>query len=228
MIKNYVESVRIGHNPNWPYIPELLCFSCDPVLTRRKTVLQVSPRPLAYHWEWSTTTQHLAKSPHHCLPQNQIPKGHPNTFQPSQINTPKFCYQQTSTIITTGTLLIIMPPYSSQPAPLNRHTLFDKRNLIPRMSASTNPKPTYTSLLSRTSWSSTPCCTHSFTALQKLGVPNHVVFATNSGRTKPPVHILTPRQLYVLNHMATLNQSTSILFHEWTPWYLIWLKHATF
>ena len=44
LIKNYVESVRIGHNPNWPCIPELLCFSCDPVLTGRKTVLQVSPR----------------------------------------------------------------------------------------------------------------------------------------------------------------------------------------
>ena len=66
------------------------------------------------------------------------------------------------------------------------------------------------SLPSHTSWSSTPCLAHSSSALQKSGIPNHVVFATNSGRTKPHVHILAPRQLYVPNHMATLNQSTAI------------------
>ena len=227
VIKNYLESVKIGHHPNWPYIPELLWFSCDSILIGRKTFLQISTRSLAYHWEWSTTTQHLFQSPHHCLPQNRIPKGHPSTLPPSQSNIPTFCYQQTPTIITTDTLLIIMQP-SSQPTPLNRHTPFEKGYLISRMGASTNPKPTYTSLLSCTSCSSTPCPTHSSSTLQKLGIPNHVVFTTNSGRTKQRAHILMPRQLYLRNHMATLNQSTAISLHKRTQGYLIWLKHATF
>ena len=71
------------------------------------------------------------------------------------------------------------------------------------MGASTNVNPTYTSLPSPTSWSSTPCSTHFSSALQKLGIPNHMVFATNSGRIKPRVSILAPRELNVPNHMAT-------------------------
>ena len=34
-----------------------------PVLIRRKTILQVGTKPLAHHWKWSTTTQHLAHPP---------------------------------------------------------------------------------------------------------------------------------------------------------------------
>ena len=112
-----------------------------------------------------------------------MPREHPSTFLPSQTNIPTFCYQQTPTIITTDTLLIILRPYSSQLTPLNRDTPFEKGDLIQRTGTSTNPKPTYSSLLSLTLRSPTPCPTHSSSALQKLGIPNHVVFAfvTNSG-----------------------------------------------
>ena len=113
-------------------------------------------RPLACYWEWSATTQHLNLSPHHCLPQNQIPKGHPSTFPPSQINIPPFCSQRTPSIITTDTLMIIARPYPTQPTPLNRHTPFEKGDLIPRTGSFTNLKPTYTSLSLCISWSVTP------------------------------------------------------------------------
>ena len=96
------------------------------------------------------------------------------------------------------------------------------------MGASTNLKPTYMSSPSCTSWSSTPCPTHFSFTLQKLGIPNYMVFAKNRGCTKPCVHILVPRELNITNHTATLNQSTAISFHKRTPWYLIRLKHATF
>ena len=124
--------------------------------------------------------------------------------------------------------MIISRPYPTQPTPPNWHTPFEKGDLIPCMSSSTNLKPTYTSLPLYTSWSLTLCPIHSSSALQKSGVPNHVVFATNSGRTKPRVRIPPLRQLYAPKHMATLNQSTAISFHKRTPWYLIWLKHSTF
>ena len=95
-----------------------------------------------------------------------------------------------------------MPPYSSQSTPPKRHTPFDTGDLIPRTGASTNPKPTYTSLLSCTSWSLTPCCTHSSSALQKLGIPNHVVFVTNSE---------------VLNHLSTFSRQDKCIYQT------IWL-----
>ena len=97
---------------------------------------------------------------------------------------------------------------------------------MPRTGSSTNLKPTYTSLPSCTSWSLTPCPTHSSSVLQKSGIPIYVVFATNRGRTKPRVRLLAPRQLYVPNHMATLNQSPAISFHKRTPKYLIWFNLA--
>ena len=96
-----------------------------------------------------------------------------------------------------------MRPNPNQPTPPNWHTPFDKDDLILHMGASTNLKPTYTSLPSRTSWSSTPCSTHFSSALQKMGIPNHMVFATNSRLNKPRVCILAPRELNVPNHMAT-------------------------
>ena len=124
--------------------------------------------------------------------------------------------------------MIIMWPYPSQPTPPNWHAPFDKGDLIPCTGSSTNLKPTYMSFLSHTLWSSAPCPTHSPSMLQKSGIPNHMVFTRNSGHTKPRVCILVSRQLYVPNHMATLNQTTVISFHKRTPWYLIWLKYATF
>ena len=90
--------------------------------------------------------------PRHCLPQNRIPKEHPSTFPPSQTNISMFCSQRT---------LYATLSYPSQPTPPNWHTPLGKGDLIPRMGASTNLKSTYTSLLSRTSWSLTPCPTHS-------------------------------------------------------------------
>ena len=32
--------------------------SCDPILTGRKTIIQISMGPLAYHWKYSKTAQH--------------------------------------------------------------------------------------------------------------------------------------------------------------------------
>ena len=164
-------------------------------------------------------------TPHHCLPQNRIP---PSTFPPSQTNIPPFCSQRAPSIITTGTLMIIARPNPIQPTPPNQHIPFEKSDLIPHTGSSTNLKPTYRSLLLRTSWSLTPCPTHSSSTLQKSGIPNHMVFAPNSGRTKPRVRIPALRQLHAPNHMATLNQSTAISFYKRTPQYLIWLKHSTF
>ena len=110
--------------------------------------------------------------------------------------------------------MIIARPYLTQPTPPNRHTPFEKGDLIPCTGSSTNLKPTYTSLPLHTSWSLTPCPTHSSSALQKLGIPNHVVFATNSGRTKPRVRIPALRQVHEPNHMATLMQFHSTKGHH--------------
>ena len=98
-------------------------------------------------------------TPHQCLPQNRIPKGHPSTFPPSQTNIPPFCSQRTPSIIPTGTLMIIARPYPTQLTPPNQHTPFEKGDLIPRKGSSTNLKPTYTSLPLHTSWLLTPCPT---------------------------------------------------------------------
>ena len=109
-----------------------------------------------------------------------------------------------------------MRPYPSQPTPPNQRNPFDKADLIPHIGASINLKPIFTSLPSRTSWSLTPCPTYFPSALQKSGIPNHIVFPTNSGRTKPLVRVLAPKELNGPNHMATLSQSTAISFHKRT------------
>ena len=64
-------------------------------------------------------------------------------------------------------------------------------------------------------------------ASKTSGIPNHVVWTTNGGHTKPHAHILAPGELNVPNHMPTLNQSTIISFHKKTPRYLIWINPAT-
>ena len=153
----------------------------------------------------NNTTSGPIPPPHHYLPQNRIPKGHSSTFPQSQTNIPPFCSQRTPSIITTGFLMIIARPYPTQPTTPNWHTPFEKVDLIPCTGSSTNLKPTYTSLPLHTSWSLTPCPTQSSSTLQKSGIQNHVVFATNSGRTKPRVRIPTLRQVHAPNHMATLN-----------------------
>ena len=111
--------------------------------------------------------------------------------------------------------MIIAQPCPTQPTPPNQHTPFEKGDLIHRTGFSTNLKPTYTSLPLRTSWSLTPCPTHSSSALQKSGIPNHMVF---SGRTKPHVRIPALRQLHAPNHIfsgRTKPHSTNQLqFHS--------------
>ena len=166
--------------------------SCDPILIGRKIILHVSTEPLAYHWEWSTTTQHLTQSPHHCLPQNRIPKGHPSIFPPSQMNIPIFCSQQTVNNndwhLNDHYTTLSQPTHTSQLA----HSLW-QRWLNTRTGAPANLKPTYTSLPSHTSWTSIPCSTHFSSLLHKSGIPNRVVFATNNGRTKPCACIPAPK-----------------------------------
>ena len=105
---------------------------------------------------------------HHCLLQNRIPSAHPSTFLPSQTNISTFCSKRIPSIITTDTLVICMRPCPSQTTHPGWHTPFGKGDLICRMGASTNLKPTYTSLPSRALWSSTPCSTHSF-RVTKIG-----------------------------------------------------------
>ena len=69
---------------------------------------------------------------------------------------------------------------------------FDKRNFICLMVLSSNVKPTYTLMPSHISWHSTPCSTHSPFVLQTSSIPKQVVWATNSGYTKPRARILAP------------------------------------
>ena len=175
--------------------------SCDLVLIKRKTILQISTRPLAYHWEWSATTQHLAQSPDHCVPQNRIPKAYPSTFRPSQINISTFCSQR-PLLITTDTLMIIMHPYSSQPTPPNCHTPFDKGDLIPHMGASTNLKPMYTSFPSCTSRSSTSCPTHISSPLQ---------FRVSQ------TSWFLPQTVNVLNHVPTFSRQENWMYQTTWP-----------
>ena len=125
---------------------------------------------------------------------------------------------------------------SIQSYPSQHHLLtgtpFDKGNLVCGMSASPNLKPTYRSLLSHTSWSSisyppthtqTPTHAHTHThthtpfTLQTSGIPNHVVWATNSQFTKPRACIFEPRAVNVPNQVLTLNQSMATSFHKRIP-----------
>ena len=159
--------------------------SYAPLLIRRKTILQVSTRPLAYHWKWSTTTQHLA----HYFPITAYRKTesfkdilvHFRQAKPISLT---FCCQWTPSIITTDILVISMRQYPRQLTPPHWHTSFDKGDLTLRLGASTNLKPTYTPLPSRISWSSAPCLTNCPSALRKSSIPNNVVWATNSGGTE--------------------------------------------
>ena len=89
-----------------------------------------------------------------------------------------------------------------QLTPPNWHTPFHKDGLIPCTGSSTNLKPTYTSLPSSNSWSLTPYLTHSSSALKKLGIPNHVVFATNSD---------------VLNHVSAFSRQDNSMYQITWP-----------
>ena len=133
-------------------------------------------------------------------------------FPPSRTNIPPFYSQRTPSIITTDTLMIIGRPYPTQPTPPNRYTPFEKGDLIPHTGSSTNLKPTYTSLRLRTSWSLTPYPTYSSSALQKSGMPNHVVFTTNSGRTKP--HVDFTRQDNCMYQTTWSNSTNQLQFHS--------------
>ena len=109
---------------------------------------------------------------------------------------------------------------------LNSDPPFEKSNFICPSCAFSNLNPTHTLLLLCTSWPLILCSTHSSLMLQ-TGIPNHVVWATNSGCTNPCACIFAARALDVPNHMPTLDQSIVTSFHKRTPWYLIWLNHAT-
>ena len=76
------------------------------------------------------------------------------------------------------------PALTKPTSPLNRDSSFDKSNLICPIGASPNLNPTYTLLSSRTSWPLILCSTHSPFTLQTSSIPNHVVWAANSGYTK--------------------------------------------
>ena len=70
----------------------------------------------------------------------------------------------------------------------NRDPTFAKSNFICLMCASPNLKPPDTLLSSRISWPSILCSTHSPFTLLTSGIPNHQVWATNSGYTKSRAH----------------------------------------
>ena len=118
------------------------------------------------------------------------------------------------------------PALTQSTSNLIRDTHFDKSNFICPVGSSPNLYHSCTFLLSRTSWPSIPCSTHSPFALQTLGIPNHVVYLTNSGYTKPRARILAPGPLHVPNHVHTLDQSTLTSFHKRTTWHLTWLNHT--
>ena len=43
-----------------------------PIFSRRQEILPINARQMAY-WKWPPTTQYMAQSPHHCVPQDWIP-----------------------------------------------------------------------------------------------------------------------------------------------------------
>ena len=49
------------------------------------------------------------------------------------------------------------------------------------------------------------------------GIPNQVVWATNSECTKPRARILATGALHLPNHVPTLDQLTVTSFHKRTP-----------
>lgn len=65
-----------------------------------------SVQPLAYLWKYDITTQHLARPPHDCIPQNRIPQGHLSAFLPNQTNISTFCSQRIWSVIATDTFVI--------------------------------------------------------------------------------------------------------------------------
>ena len=100
------------------------------------------------------------------------------------------------------TLMIIMQPYPSQPTPPNWHTPFDKGDLITCTVFSANLKPTYMSLPSHTSWSSTPCPTHSPSTLQNQ------VYQTMW---------FLPEAVVVLSHVSVLLSQDTCMYQTTWP-----------
>ena len=133
----------------------------------------------------------------------------------------KLC-PNTSSLPTQPNLALIQPTSS-----FNRDTPFAKGNFTCLIVVSPNIKSPYTSLPSRIPWPLIIRPTHSRFALEKSGIPNHVVWTTSSDYTKSRVCILAPGALHVPNHVPTLNQWTVTPFHKRTPWYLMWHNHAT-
>ena len=105
------------------------------------------------------------------------------------------------------------PALTQSTSPLISEPPFDKSNFICAMVLSPNVKPTYTLMPSRISWHSTPFPTHSPFALQTSGKPNHVVWATNGGCTKP--HAAFLHQEHSM-YQTTCPHSTNHLQHHST------------
>ena len=82
--------------------------------------------------------------------------------------------------------------------------------LISKPPYNVNVKPTYTLMSSRISWHLTPFSTHSPFTLQTAGIPNHVVWATSSGYTKP--RLCQEHSIY----QTTCPHSTNHLQHHST------------
>ena len=163
---------------------------------------------MPYHWKWPTTAQHLVQPPHHCLPQNWIPQVDYSTFSSNQH---LYVLPPTNSVINSQRHLCNQGPTLSQStSPLNRDPLFEKGNLICHMGASPNLRSTYLLLPSRTLCSSIPCSANS---PKPSGIPNHVVWATNSRYTKPCTRILAPGALDVSNHVSP--QSANQLQHHY-------------
>lgn len=153
------------------------------------------------HSIWSNP-QPPTSQPYQCLPQNWIPQEHFSIFLPTQTNISTFCLQRILSKIATDDFATSIQPYASQPS-LSTRTDLMIGDLICHMDAFHNLKPTYTSLPLCTSWYSILCSTQSPLMLQALGIPNNMVWTTNSGYTKKRSHILVPVTLNVPNHIPT-------------------------
>ena len=117
-------------------------------------------------------------------------------------------WTNTSSLHTPLNPALILPTL-----PLISNPPFDKSNIICRMVAFPNLKPTYTLLSLDILWPSITCSTRSPFTLQTSGIPNHMVWPINIGYNEPCALILAPGALHESNHVSTLDQSTVSPFH---------------
>ena len=182
---------------------------------------------VAYHWEWSINAKHLAQPSHHCFTRTESLKDilvHSCQGKP----TSPHCAPNKFDNNSHWHLYDIHATTSQLKSPFHGNTHFDVDNVIYHMGCSFNLE-TFTLSLSCTSWSSILCPVHFHPMLQTPGKPNHMVWHTHTKReyTKPCVRFSAQGALNASNHVSTFHQSTVILLHKRTSWYLIWCKHST-